>query len=392
MSPRAKQVLLPLLALLLCCAVAAVLVILRRPPPEKTPPDTAPFVSTEVVELGPVQLFARSQGIVAPRFTTQLTAQVAGEITQVADVFVTGGLVKAGDLLAQIDPFNYEVRVQQAEAQLASARATFILERAQGRVAEAEWQRITDATPSDLGLRKPQQEQALAAVKAAQAALDQARKDLERTRILAPFDAVISARHISPGAYVNEGAALGEVLDITVAEVRLPLPQAELAFLKSNPLGTAVVLKGRAAGAEYQWQGRIVRDEGVIDATNRMLYLVAEIADPYAVQRQGPRLPFGTFVEAEIEGPSLASAAVIPAAAVKPQGVPTVTDSGTLHFKTVEIARNRAGQAVVSAGLQQSDRIVTSVIPTPVEGMRLRFEAVNPQDVASHSGTDRHDG
>lgn len=392
MSPRAKQVLLPILTLSICFAAAAALVFLRQPPPAKTPSDTAPFVATEVVNLGPVQLFARSQGVVAPRFATQLTAQVAGAVIQVADVFVTGGLVKAGDLLAQVDPFDYEVRVQQAQAQLAGARAAFILERAQGRVAEAEWQRITDATPSDLGLRKPQQEQALAAVKAAQAALDQARKDLERTRILAPFDAVIRARHISPGAYVNVGSALGEVLDITVGEIRLPLPQAELAFLKADPLGAAVVLKGRTAGSETQWHGRIVRDEGVIDSSNRMLYLVAEIADPYAVRRQGPRLPFGTFVEAEIEGPALASAAVIPAAAVKPQGVPTVTDAGTLHFKAVEVARNRAGQAVVSAGLRQSDRIVTSAIPTPVEGMRLRFEGASPQDVAAHAGADRHDG
>lgn len=391
MKARTKQLLYPVIALGFCAAGAAAMMATKSPPEKKPFEKPIPFVATAPVELDRVQLSARSQGLVEPRFRTQLVAQVSGEVIAVAPAFVKGGIVKKGEVLAQIDPFNYEVKVQQAEANLASARAAFILERAQGQVAEAEWEKITNAKPSELGLRKPQQEQALAAVKAAEASLKQAQKDLQRTEIIAPFNAVVAEREASPGTFVSVGAGLGTLLDVSVAEVRLPVMQDELQYLVGFGLDAEVELQGIAAGQQSTWRGRIVRDEGVIDAESRMMYLVAEIPDPYGM-RQLPgvhphRLPFGTFVSARIGGRELPAAAVVPRQVVRENQVAVVEDD-TLRLKPVEVARHLDKVSIIAGGLSASDVIVTSALANPVDGMKVQWQ--RPQaSVAQETETPR---
>lgn len=291
MKPNKLRLILPFAVLAIAVGVFVVMNANKKEPEKKAPDQNAPFVSVKTIELQPMTLEVKSQGLVAPKFETHLVAQVSGEITVVSDKFVRGGLVKKGELLAQIDPFDYDVKLQQAKANLASARASFILERAQGRVAEAEWKNITTAEPSELGLRKPQQEQALAAVKAAEAGLQQASKDLERTRIVAPYDALVSDRNISPGTFVNVGSQIGHVMDIEAAEVRLPVAGKELLFLEQSGLGAPVVLQADVEGQQLTWNAAIVRHEGVIDSTSRMIYLVASLDDPYNLQHQQHPMP-----------------------------------------------------------------------------------------------------
>ena len=381
MSPRARKILFPILALIVCIGIAAALVALKRPPEVKPPEDKTPFVSTQTVELSPQQLYARSQGVVRPRFTTAISAQVSGTIVEVDPAFEAGGIVEKGALLARLDPFDYEVALQQAEASLASARASFILERAQGQVAEAEWARISTAKPSELGLRKPQQEQALAAVKAAEASLKHAQIQLARTRVVAPFTGIISQRAASLGAFVNQGMMLGEILEASTAEVRLPVTEDELALLPNGGIGASVTLR-RGTG---EWEAYVSHDEGVVDDDSRMLYLVAAVSDPYNLQPEHDnraRLPFGTFVQADLAGAALPAAVVLPRQAVHEQGVPVVAADNTLQFKPVTIARRRDGNAIVSGGLDNGDRVITSALTAPIAGMAVRYAGMDAATAA----------
>lgn len=375
MRAKTKQILFPVLAILTFIAIAAAMFAAKKPPEKKKPEKAIPYVSTEVVEMSPYVFEVRSQGLVEARYETDLVAQVSGEVAEVADVFVRGGIVKKGDLLAQIDPFNYEVKLQQAKANLASARAAFILERAQGRVAEAEWKNITSAEPSELGLRKPQQEQALASVKAAEASLQQAQKDLERTTITAPFDAIVKSRAISPGGFVNVGSPIGSLMDIAVAEVRLPINKNDFAFMANQGLDAEVVLTTQSnqhqsqQHPQQQWQARVIRNEGVVDDSTRMIYLVASLANPYDSDAV---LPFGSFVQAKIEGRQLPSAARIPRSSVRDGQVVTIVDN-KLRFQPVTVERNEGKYAIVSTGLQHGDRLMTSALDHPTEGMSVSF-------------------
>ena len=188
--------------------------------------------------------------MVVPKYETELVAQVNGQIVELSSAFVRGGFVEKGQLLARIDPSDYEAALIDAEANLASSQASLETERAQGKVAESEWRKITDALPTELSLRKPQLAQELAHVKAAEARVLRAKRDLERTEIRAPYDAMIEMRSIGLGSYVGTGSSVGKLLGTAVAEVRLPVADNQLQFLIEEGKAASVTLKGTFAGKE----------------------------------------------------------------------------------------------------------------------------------------------
>lgn len=373
MSVSKKQIFMPVVVLLGGAALFGGILATKSGDGKREEEKTVPYVSVQPIELAPIQLMAHSQGEVQSRYQTRVVSEVTGKVVAVSALFENGGLVKKGELLAQIDPFDYEVRVQQAKANLASARAAFIQERAQGRVAEAEWASITNAEPSELGLRKPQQEQALASVKAAEAAYTQAQKDLERTEIRAPFDALIKSRDVSPGTFVNIGGVLGEILDVSLAEIRLPVNQSDFAILHNAGRGAQVTLQGNVYGKSHTWQANIVRDEGMVDAASRMIYLVAQVADPYALNSEAPRLPFGTYVSADIHGELLPEALKIPRRLFINGDIPVVFDR-KLDLRDVTVIKDEGKYSIVSGGLAQGDLMVVSTLAAPIAGMELTWE------------------
>lgn len=375
---RNSRWLLPLLAIAGSGLGTWGLVAAKSEPPKKVEEKAAALVEVTEVEMEPLQLTVQSQGIVSPRHRTDLVAQVSGELVKIADAFVRGGIVKKGDLLAEIDPTNYQVRVEDAKAKLASAEAALELEEAQSQVAKAEWDKIHTTEAPALGLRKPQLAQAQAQVTAARAALKQAEKDLSRTLIVAPYDALVAGRDVSLGSFVNVGGQLGQVLDISTAEVRLPLANSDLQYLNANGVGAEVILSGDLGGQKRQWQARILRTEGVIDDESRMSYLVAGVEDPYLLNGQRTSknaaavLPFGSYVVADIDGMTLPSAASIPRYLIK-DGRVAVAQQGKLTFKTVNVLRNVGGSSIVVDGLNSGDQLIATALDFPVEGMNLEL-------------------
>ncbi|WP_041522826.1 efflux RND transporter periplasmic adaptor subunit [Gilvimarinus agarilyticus] len=371
---RNKRWLLPVLILLAAAVIVAGLAKLRPPPPIKDTGDNALLVSVEEVELSATPLQVASRGLVQPRYSTELVAQVSGEIVALDEAFVRGGIVKKGEVLAQIDPTNYEVRLEEARAGLASASAALELEQAQGEVARVEWEGISEHPAPALGLRKPQLKQAQAQVVAAQASLKQAQKDLERTKIIAPYDALVAERAISLGSFVNVGTMMGKVLDVSSAEIRLPIANSELQFLENNGEGASVELSGSSMSGRNSWTAKIVRNEGVIDEDTRMSYLVARVEDPYNLANARPgqaELAYGSFVVAHIAGRELPQAARIPRSLIHDNKVP-IYQAGKLTLKPVTVARHLSGESVITDGLSDGDLLVTTPLEYPVAGVALQ--------------------
>lgn len=372
------HIILPIVILAGAGLVFGALLALKADPGHKEEESKAPLVSVQTLELEARNLQVRSQGIFKSQYETVLVAQVSGEIIQLAPEFERGGIVTAGSLLAQIDPFNYEVQFEDAKAQLAAAKASFVLEEAQSAVARAEWEKISDSAPTDLSLRKPQLEQAKARVKAAEAGLKQAAKNLDRTRIIAPFDALIAERGVSLGTFVSTGSRLGEVLNVSRGEVRLPLPGKDLQYLVNNGVGASVSLAMETGGDIQQWPARIARSEGLIDESSRMVYLVAEVSDPYGIHSNNQQiLPFGAYVSAQIQGKHLDNVAVVPRQLVDNNKLALFSE-GKLQFREVEVVRIEGSQALVTSGLQNGDQIIVSSLQFPIDGMPL--ELLAPQE------------
>ncbi|MFT4924225.1 MAG: RND family efflux transporter MFP subunit [Phenylobacterium sp.] len=375
-----KQKVYPLVALTIGVTVAFGLASMKKPPEEKEVEIPVPVVSVQTVDIAPMALVVKSQGVVAAKYETRMVAQVSGEIVELADEFVRGGMIKKGQLLARIDPNDYEAAMIEAHASYASAIASLELEQAQGHVAAEEWKTISSAAPSDLGLRHPQLRQEQARVKGAEAAVKRAKRNLERTAITAPYDALIESRTIGLGSFVGTGTEIGKLMSLSLAKVRLPVAANELQYLANNGLGAKVTLVASSGGEMQTYNATIARSEGVVDSKSRMSYLVAEISNPYfqnqqASQAQQPELRFGTYVTASIQGIALNQATLIPRHLVVSGMVAVLDAQNKLAFKNVTVTREQDRDAVVTGGLNNGDQVITSALDYPVAGMALKLQS-----------------
>ena len=380
------RVLLPIAALLIGLA-AAVAVIKARPTVDRQQAAALPPL-VRVIEAQPtnLRLLVRSQGTVEPVVESTIVAQVAGRIEWVSPDFAEGGFFNRGDKLIQIDSRDYEVIVSQAEAQVAQAQVRQQLEQAEAELAREEWQELGTGSSNPLALREPQLAEARAAVQAAEAALEKARLDLERTAIRAQFDGRVRAKLVDLGQFINRGTPVASVYSTQAAEVRLPVRKDDLLFVGLDPSlrleskGTskpAVALRARIGGAEYEWNGQIVRTGSEFDANTRMLPLFARIDDPQRRQAgaAGTPLPMGLFVDAEIEGIDLQDVYVLPRSAIRDDSRVLVVDGESrLRTRDIEIVRLERDRALVKTGLAPNDLVCVSQIEAVVDGMSVRTQ------------------
>ncbi|WP_159821481.1 efflux RND transporter periplasmic adaptor subunit [Colwellia sp. 20A7] len=387
---RKKQIIIPIAILAIGIGAFIGFSSMKKPPEEKAEVDNRPIVAVENITVMPMTLEVSSYGVVKPKYETTIVAQVSGEVVELSDKFVRGGLVKKGQLLARIDPNDYHAALIDAQANMASARAALETEVAQGKVAEQEWQQITDTSPTELSLRKPQLAQELANVKSAQAAILRAERNLQRTEVRAPYDAMINSRTIGLGSFVGVGSEIGMLLGSAIAEVRLPVADNQLQFLIDQGLKSTVNLSGTFAGEELQWQAEIVRSEGVVDDNSRMTYLVAEIKDPYYLNHSNTAhdlpLRFGSYVKAKILGMTIENASVVPQYLVDNNQVALLDSESELHYAVVNVIRQEGGNVVINKGLLDGDQLITSSLDYPVEGMKLALineEEAQNDDVAT---------
>lgn len=365
--------LVALFILIVGIVVFFVLQSFKKPPKDKSVLNAAPSVQVKTVKIEPLTIFVESYGEVTPKYETEIVAQVSGQVVELSPKFLRGGFVAQGELLARIDPNDYEAALIDAQAKMASARAALEQERAQGKVAEREWKRITDTSPTELSLRKPQLAQEIARVKSAQAAILVAQRNLERTEIKSPYDAIIENRNLGLGSYVRIGSVVGKLLGTETAEIRLPLANEQFKFLNAEGLNADVIL--HVEGETKTWNAHIARSERVVDAKNRMTYLVAEVKDPYQLSSEAHHqqipIKFGTYVNASISGKKLPQATKVPRYLINNNAIATLAKNNTLHYKKVTILRQNKGEAIITKGLLAGDNIVISALDYPFEGMPL---------------------
>lgn len=158
----------------------AVMMNLLAPGAAKSPePEAAIAVKTMTVNSSELMVRVESQGVVKARTRTALVSEVSGAVLEVSDAFVAGGTFQAGDMLLKLDPTDYEVAVQRAEARLMSAKAAMEFERARSLQAEKEWA-MTGRPQSEaplLALRRPYLLEAEANLLQAQSEVRQAKID-----------------------------------------------------------------------------------------------------------------------------------------------------------------------------------------------------------------------
>ena len=373
------------IGVVLAALFLAVMMNVLQPDAEKTSePEAAIAVKTEIVNRAQLAMHVESQGIVAPRTRTRIVSEVSGLVLDVADAFVVGGTFKAGDMLLKLDPTDYEVALQRAEAKVISFKALMELENARSVQAEKEWGmtgRPTSEAPL-LALRRPYLLEAEANLLQAKAEVRQAEIKLSKTIIRASYAGMVSEKLADIGQFVTMGTAIGETFAIDFVEIRLPLSEKDLTMM--DGLSSQVELRkkqitltGTVDGIVTSWLATLARSEGVVDELSRSQYIVARVADPYGLDDNDRQVPLrvGTFVKASIQGKVLKDVFKVPRSALlEGSRMGLVDDQALLKIISVEVASTDDNHYYISEGLQDGHQIVTSALGTPIEGLKLRIK------------------
>lgn len=383
--------LLPMAVVLLSIVlvVALVAVAKGKRPERKETAELATLVETIAAEKTTLNFAVYSQGSVQPRTETTLVAEVAGQIVSVSSNFIAGGFFRKGEVLLQIDPSDYETGLLRAQANLASRRAQYADQKARSEQALKDWTNLgREGEPSDLVLRKPQLAEALAGVQAAEAELKEAERDLQRTRIRVPYDGLVRSKQVDIGQYVTPGTPLGMTFAVDTAEIRLPLSSRDLAYLdlpSATRLDQAhrvpVTLTTDNGGSGERWQAEIIRTEGVVDQSSRVVYAVAEVVDPYGVLGLSAQaeLKMGSFVRAEIQGRRAEDVVVLPRSVLRPgDTVLIASEERVLEIRQVEVARAEPRLVYISRGIAEGELVITTSMDAPIPGTRLTVIGEEP--------------
>ena len=377
------------IAIIFIAIILVVIVAIFSPKPAKKPVVIkSPLV--EVVTLKPekIRFVVQSQGTVQPRTETTLVAEVSGMVTQVSPKFLVGGFFEKGEWILTLDDAIYQINLTKAQARLATAKASLLEEEGRAQQAKQEWLLTGNSLENApaLALRVPQIEKARADVVSAEADLREAKIRLEKTKIVAPYNAMLKEKRTDVGQYVNAGSQLAVTFAVDYAEVRLPIKKRDLNFLNTGRIDQVeqqldpVQLYSMLDQKKQTWQSHIVRYEGFVDSKSRVYYAVARVKDPYNLLNEASShnnkvdLQVGSFVRATIQGKAISAVYAIPRSAISGTNTVYVLDKeNKLAILNISVLRSDADYLYSQDSQLADQRIIITKLETPVAGMSLRL-------------------
>jgi membrane fusion protein, multidrug efflux system len=296
-------------------------------------------------------------GTVQPIATITVRAQVDGQLVQVA--FTEGQDVNKGDLLAQIDPRTYKAALDQAVAKKAQdeallANARLDLQR------YTELSRIAGASRQQLDTQRALVGQYEAMVQADQAAIDSARTQLDFTTIRAPVDGRVGLRQVDQGNLVHASDANGIVVvtQMKPITVTFTLPQQRLQAVLDAMAAGPVPVQVIENDGKSRATGTLLTIDNQVDQTTGTIKLRAQFANG------DERLWPGAFVNVRMQVATVKNVLAIPLVGVLrgPDGpyAFVLKDDNTVQQRPLTLGVMTANLAVVTQGLEDGERVVTS--------------------------------
>jgi RND family efflux transporter MFP subunit len=378
---------LPILIIVGALVVAGGLFATRQKPARTPNRVVAPLVETITARSTTETIVVAALGTVMPSRTVAIQPELSGRLVAVHPDLVLGGLLPAGAVAARIDPRDYAAALAQARARLAQARTALEVERGRQVVARREWKLFEgdlDATLADsmLALRKPQLDLAEADYASAQSVVEQAERNLARTSLTVPFNAVVRTAAAEVGQLVTGQSQLATLAgtDEYWVQVAVPLDRLDRIQIPDARGGAGAKARIRfqtSSGAAQEKSARVVRLLGDLDPEGRTARVLVAVADPLdlAVRSDSDRVPLllGSYVSALIDAGSTSGLFRVPREAIREgDQVWVLAGNGTLAIRGVTISWREENHVLVSTGLADGDRIITSSLQAPIPGMALR--------------------
>ncbi|MGE6915100.1 efflux RND transporter periplasmic adaptor subunit [Achromobacter kerstersii] len=366
------------------CGLAAWLLLRDRGAPPAAPDPVVP-VATVRVQQQDVARYLTGVGTVTAAASVTVKARVDGQLDSVG--FVEGQDVKAGQVLANIDPRALQAQLAQAQAQRAKDQATLLNARLDLQ-RYTRLQREDAATQQTLDAQRALVAQLEAATQTDDAQISYARVQLDYTRIVAPIAGRVGARLVDPGNIVHAADANGLVvinqIDPITVQFSLPeesVPAINAAMNLGQPL--PVVAYARDSNEPLE-TGTLVLLNNQIDTTTGTVQLKGRFDNPRH------RLWPGLYVNARLVLDAHETVLTVPAAAVQRSQTGTfvyaVDDGGVAQPQAVTVERMQDGLAIIQTGLTAGQRVVVDGQYKIKPGSKLRELAAAPAATPAPAG------
>lgn len=374
-----------LLPLLIFAAGVALTVYLMKTGPEakvgKRPP-TATLV--EVTTLTPTsqEIVIEAMGEIVPAREIDLRPRVSGEIVEVSREFIPGGHFSTGQSLLYIDPTDYRLALDQLESEVRRTESDLSLEMGNQRIAAKEFALLNErVSPEEraLILRQPQLDKLKATLASNQSKLEQARINLDRTTVKAPFNSVVANRSADVGTRVSESMVLASLVGTDYFWLRLTVPLNQLDWLTIPKDGeeTGSEVRIYPPGSNQYRVGQVIRLEPALESQGRMAQLLVKIDDPLCFKPENHnkiQLLLNSFVTAEIIGTTVDNSFSISRSHVHDgNNIWIMNENGALEIREVAPLFRSRDRLVVADGITDGERLVTSPLASPVAGIPLRL-------------------
>lgn len=341
----------------------------------------------EEIYVGEYPIVVKTHAVVQPHNQVVLNSQVSGMVTKISPSFEVGAYFNKGDVLVEIDPSDYESELSIAESELEAARSEFKL----AKLVEERKLRLIESnavSQGEVATASASREQAEANIALAETKVEQAKLNLKRTKIVAPFDGRVMSKLIGIGQLAGTNSPLGEVFAIDYVEVRLPVSGDQRGYLnlpefaEDAPLAVRL-MDGLQQSDETVWQGKIVRTEGVLDPNSRDLFAIARVDDPFGRKSGNPPLRIGQPVVAAIDGKVLRNVATLPRSAVRQLDQIVLVDQKDqtlLPMKITALWSDADNVIVSSSVIPKNMWLATTPMPFTPKGTKI--EIIPPTDTS----------
>ena len=382
--PKITRILIPLIILGTGIGAGSYLKNSGHKTKKRPPAKLVPVVRVKILQPSSYQVIISAMGAVIPAREMVLKSRVSGEIVEIHPEFTEGGLLKKNMKVLQVDPEDYQLNMSQKQSAVTAAEYALKLELGHQTVARREWELLNGTKPQqdeelELALRKPHLDKARADLAAAKADLKKASLELERTRIMAPFNAMVRSKSVDLGSQATPQEPLAELVGTDVYWIRVSIPVDRLEWIQIPARAGDSGSKARIIYSQgHECNGTVIRLMGDLSNEGRMARILVEVVDPLglnASKRDPTPLLIGEYVRGKIEGRKLEGAFQIPRSALRDNSSVWITgEKQTLEIRKVNPIWRDADIVLLQNGLTPGEQLIVSDLPAPVEGMKLRVD------------------
>jgi RND family efflux transporter MFP subunit len=351
----------------------------QRRPPQKI----SPLVQVVRVQPDTHEVVVAAMGTVMPAREIVLESQVAGEIVFIHPEFTDGGFLAKGAEVLRIDPQDYILALTLAQARVKDAESKLKLLEEEAAAAKDEWRNLykgsqhENSKPPPLLVKEPQLSAAKAMLTAEKAEVQKAGLNLSRTKIRAPFNAIVRAKYVDIGSQVSGQEKLAELVGTDEYWIQVSIPVNRLSWIniQRNPAesGSKVRIFYRDADERT---GRITKLLGTLETEGRMARILVEVKDPLGLEsREKNKLPLllGEYVRLEIEGRQLQNVYSIPRTALRDDAsLWVVSNDDKLDIRKADVIWRDTQTVLLREGLEPGERLIVSDLASPVQGMPVQ--------------------